>query len=109
MSARFSWLPGHQAMEAAAAQPVVAKVATTCLSLCVSSHQEGFGWDTGALAGSYTAVPAGPATWVVGTNIEYAPFVEYGTRFMPAQSHLRRAAATTASMFPGVSWVGGAA
>lgn len=107
MSARFSWLPGHKALEAAAAQPTVAKVATTCLSLCVSSHEKGFGWRSGDLARSYTAVPAGPAQWVVGTNIYYAPFVEYGTRFMPAQSHLRRAAATTASMFPGVTWVGG--
>lgn len=29
--------------------------------------------------------------WRVGTNTEYAPYVEYGTSKMPAQKHLRPA------------------
>lgn len=46
--------------------------------------------DTGNLGNSLTAQkdPAPPRTtgyvsWVVGTNVFYAPFVEFGTRFSP--------------------------
>lgn len=107
MSARFSWLPGGKAAAAAEGAKVAGQVAATCLALVKASHQPGFGWDTGNLANSYTATPAGPGSWIVGTGVQYAPFVEFGTRYMPAQSHLRRAAASTAGMFPGVTWVGG--
>lgn len=48
--------------------------------------------DTGALARSIVAEPESPLSWVVGTNVEYAPFVEYGTYRTPAQPYLTPAA-----------------
>lgn len=38
----------------------------------------------------------------IGTNVFYAPYVEYGTRFMAAQPFLRPAMARMAGMFPGL-------
>jgi HK97 gp10 family phage protein len=49
--------------------------------------------DTGRLRASITASPVqrlGGRLFIwIGTNVEYAPFVEYGTRFMAAQPYLR--------------------
>jgi len=46
--------------------------------------------DTGRLRASIThRINGGVAE--VGTNVEYAAHVEYGTRYMPAQSYLRTA------------------
>lgn len=106
MSARFSWTPGGKAAATAEGAKIAGQVAATCLATVKTSHRPGFGWLTGNLANSYTAVPAGPATWLVGTSVSYAPFVEFGTRYMPPQQHLTRAAQATAGMFPGVTWVG---
>lgn len=39
--------------------------------------------DTGNLGRSLAAEPSGRGSWVVGTNVNYAPFVEFGTRFSP--------------------------
>lgn len=44
--------------------------------------------DTGALRDSYAAEPLSSTTVLVGSDIEYAPFVEYGTSRSPAQPHL---------------------
>lgn len=42
---------------------------------------------TGTLRRSITNRVEGNAVYI-GTAVEYAPFVEYGTRFMPARSYL---------------------
>lgn len=47
--------------------------------------------DTGTLAASYTAEVEG-LHGTAGTNVEYGPYVEYGTRFAGAQPHLTPAA-----------------
>jgi HK97 gp10 family phage protein len=44
--------------------------------------------DTGALRQSYGAVPVDSNTIQIGSDKEYAPFVEYGTSRMAAQPHL---------------------
>ena len=49
--------------------------------------------DTGRLRASIT-VKRTPDGVTVGTNVEYAPYVEYGTRHMAAQPYLRPAVLT---------------
>lgn len=44
--------------------------------------------DTGALKQSYGAVPIDSSTIEIGSDKEYAPYVEYGTSRMAAQPHL---------------------
>ena len=46
---------------------------------------------TGNLKASITYVPIKKFLWGVGTNTEYAPFVEFGTYKMKAQPYLRPA------------------
>lgn len=48
--------------------------------------------DTGRLRASIATQRLGPATYGVGTGVEYAPYVEFGTRKMSAQPFLRPAA-----------------
>src|SRR4051812_36971581 len=55
--------------------------------------------DTGNLKGSYGAVPVSRDEVHVGTAVEYAPFVEYGTHRMAAQPHLTPAFAQSESTF----------
>ena len=43
--------------------------------------------DTGMLRASITSTGSG-SEYEIGTNIEYAPFVEFGTRYMAAQPFL---------------------
>ena len=43
--------------------------------------------DTGTLRASITSTGSG-SEYEIGTNLEYAPFVEYGTRYMAAQPFL---------------------
>jgi len=54
--------------------------------------------DTGNLRSSITweiehdeeeGGPEGGVSAIVGTNVEYAPYVEYGTRYMTARPYLR--------------------
>lgn len=50
--------------------------------------------DTGRLRSSITnrvGVEGGGLVGIVGTNVEYAPYVEFGTRYMAARSFLRPA------------------
>lgn len=48
--------------------------------------------DTGRLRNSYTHdVRTGEEAVYIGTNVEYAPYVEYGTSRMDAQPHLKPA------------------
>lgn len=44
--------------------------------------------DTGALRQSYGAIPESRDTVIIGSDMEYAPYVEYGTSKMAAQPHL---------------------
>jgi len=48
--------------------------------------------DTGTLRDSITHQPISPNEMAIGTSIEYAPFVELGTRKMSARPYLRPAA-----------------
>ena len=48
--------------------------------------------DTGALRNSISHAPGGENDMYIGTNIEYAPYVELGTRRMAAKPYLRPAA-----------------
>lgn len=60
--------------------------------------------DTGRLRSSIMATRGqdGMGPWVeVGTNVYYAAFVEFGTRYMAAQPYLRPALAQAAGMLPG--------
>lgn len=55
--------------------------------------------DTGNLKGSYGAVPVTSHEVHVGTEVEYAPYVEYGTSRMAAQPHLTPAFQQSADTF----------
>lgn len=55
--------------------------------------------DTGALKQSYGAVPVSSNEVEVGSDMEYAPFVEYGTSRMGAQPHLTPAFAQSEETF----------
>ncbi len=48
--------------------------------------------DTGNLKNSIQTTMEGDLTAVVGTHVEYAPYVEYGTRRMAARPYLGPAA-----------------
>ena len=57
--------------------------------------------DTGRLRASIT-VKRTPDGAVVGSNVEYAPYVEYGTSKMAAQPFLRPAVLVAIQRFPAV-------
>lgn len=44
--------------------------------------------DTGALKQSYGAIPISRDEIIIGSDMEYAPYVEYGTSHQAAQPHL---------------------
>ena len=45
-------------------------------------------YDTGATMNSINATEEGELAWRVGPTTEYAPFIEYGTRYMTARPFL---------------------
>ena len=47
---------------------------------------------TGNLKNSIQTWREGPGLYAVGTHVEYAPYVEFGTRHMAARPYLRPAA-----------------
>ncbi len=59
--------------------------------------------DTGRLRNSITHVarPSEKAVYI-GTNVEYGPYVELGTRYMKARPYLRPAASGHASTYRGI-------
>jgi HK97 gp10 family phage protein len=57
--------------------------------------------DTGRLRSSITVKRSAQGV-TVGSNVEYAGYVEYGTRHMAAQPYLRPAVATAASRWASV-------
>jgi len=50
--------------------------------------------DTGKLRGSITSKTISDTEAEAGTNVEYAPYVEYGTKFQAAQPYMRPAVDT---------------
>lgn len=55
--------------------------------------------DTGTLRSSYHVTQKGKDSVEVGTNVEYAAYVEYGTKFQHAQPHVRPAIQVTQRKF----------
>ena len=77
------------------------KIATYMKVHCMTSHTVGWGRRTGDLMRSYR-VEANDTGWMLVTDtVYYAGFVEFGTRRMVAQKHMRNAAEATASKFGG--------
>lgn len=62
--------------------------------------------DTGRLRSSIQA-SKGDGYVEIGTNVEYAVFVEFGTRFQPAQPFLRPAIAIGVADFPAMMGAAG--
>jgi hypothetical protein len=75
-------------------QPDIAGIAAQVASAAAANTPR----DTGRLAASWRTVPGrDPGTTLVQTDVEYARFVEYGTRYMRASAPLGRAAAAVRS------------
>lgn len=55
--------------------------------------------DKGILRNSYQVQMEGPTKGSVGTNIEYGPYQEFGTRFQKGTPHLTPAADTEKAKF----------
>lgn len=58
--------------------------------------------DTGNLRGSISHAPADEDTMCIGTNVEYAIYVELGTRRMTPSHYLKRAAQDHADEYKNV-------
>ena len=58
--------------------------------------------DTGRLRNSITHAMEGSEAVVIGTNVEYAPYVELGTARQKAQPYLRPAAVDHVSEYRGI-------
>ena len=56
--------------------------------------------DTGILRGSISAEEKEPMLFEVGTNVEYAAHIEFGTSKMAAQPYLEPAAETARAKYP---------
>lgn len=87
MSAQFAWLLGGQATVARVTEKAVQAVADEVLAETVRDCPV----DTGTLAGSYTTENRSSGDDIeirVGTAIDYAPPVEFGTYRSSAQPHL---------------------
>jgi len=56
---------------------------------------------TGRLRASIHTGKLGKLVYYVGTNVEYAPYVEFGTRKMAARPYLRPAARKVANIMRG--------
>ncbi len=56
--------------------------------------------DTGRLRGSIASEEKTPLLFEVGTNVEYAAFIEFGTSKMAAQPYLEPAVESARSKYP---------
>ena len=75
-------------------QPDIAAIAAQVASAAAANTPR----LTGRLAASWTTTPGRePGTTLVTTDVPYARFVEYGTRYMRASAPLGRAAAAVRS------------
>jgi len=61
--------------------------------------------DTGRLRNSIATAKDKKTTAIVGTNVEYAPYVEFGTHKASAQPFLRPAAEKVKQMLPYMNFV----
>ena len=59
--------------------------------------------DTGRLRNSITHARLDESTEVIGTNVEYAPYVELGTHKMAAKPYLRPAAENHAAEYKAIA------
>jgi HK97 gp10 family phage protein len=73
-----------------AALEAIGQAAETYAKLNLESNPRRI--DTGNLRGSIGHAPADEDTMCIGTNVEYAPYVELGTRRMTPSHFLKRAA-----------------
>jgi HK97 gp10 family phage protein len=68
------------------------------LALKIRNYAVGFTpVDTGRLRGSIGLKRLNETTWRVGTNVDYALYVEFGTRFQAPQPFMRPALARARS------------
>lgn len=70
--------------------------------LCQSEARRRARVDTGRMRNSITAVQESPTSWIVGTNVEYAVYHEYGTTFMTAQPMFHPAIDIVRARIPGI-------
>lgn len=83
---------------------VRARAALATLGLAVQNRARALApVDTGRLRSSIISSPGetalGPYV-IIGTNVEYATYQEFGTRFMPPQPYLRPAFAEVVATIP---------
>lgn len=70
---------------------------------CENYAAEAAPFKTGRLAGSITHTPPQGDSVIVGTNVGYAPFQEFGTRKMRAHPYLRPAAENHISEYKAIA------
>ena len=68
-----------------------------------TTHVKGFGFVTGDLQNAYQPVEQGDG-WAVINGMYYAPFIEFGTKYIPAQAHLRNACQRITAQYSNVTW-----
>lgn len=98
--------PNVQGLQTAV-QREVAKVAGEVLRDTLGNLYPGHGYDTGNLSRSYRMTGphysgAGAVSYLIGTGVTYAPFVEFGTYKMTARPHLGPALNKARAKYGGV-------
>lgn len=84
------------AVAQSARQP--AEAAVLAAALAIEAHAKTIvPVRTGNLKNSIQTWREGPGMYAVGTHVEYAPYVEFGTRRMAARPYLRPAAEIVAA------------
>jgi HK97 gp10 family phage protein len=79
----------------------VADEAVRAAALAVEAHaKQVVPVRTGNLRASIRTWQEGPSTWACGTNMHYAPYVEFGTRYMAARPYLAPAAEAVRQRLP---------
>jgi len=97
-----------QAAAANQGDQIAQVVALAVAGQAKTTHRPGFGKITGNLQNGYQTEPAGPGQGAYVVNImNYAVHVEFGTKHMAPQAHLRNACQTIAQRYSEVKWVAG--
>ena len=81
----------HRAAVLSAVSEAKARALEIMGGVCEGYAAEAAPFKTGRLSGSITHKPLDGSTEIVGTNVEYAPYQEFGTRKMKAHPYLRPA------------------
>lgn len=93
MSQHITVIADNRALVANALKTQLEAALDSCGAACEGYAKQSCPVDTGRLRNSIThATTNGGKTVVVGTNVEYGPFVELGTSRMRARPYLRPAA-----------------